>query len=156
MSKDSNLISYAHKEALNMGLKKDIDVIVDPLHGFNHYIQTRFSHKIRLVNSNESSLRHELGHAYMAEKLSNIYTFFDFFSRPFNFLARKYGEIGEFASNLIYSMVVGVPILVGVLFAQNNGSIEISLSLILIGISLSFPLMDEILAIYFGEKFKPK
>lgn len=155
MSAESELISYAHKEAIRMGLKKQIDIKVDPRLGFNHYVDTKFVHKILLVDSSKSSLRHEIGHAYISEKYPKIYKFFDTTTKPFNFIAKKFGEIGDFISNILFSIAVGAPFFIAIIMMHNKGPIEFSLPLILVGIFFSLPMLDEILAIYFGEKFKP-
>ena len=155
MSAESELISYANIEAIRMGLKKRIDIKLDPRLGFDHYVDTKFAHKILLVDSSKSSLRHEIGHAYIAEKYPNIYRFFDMSTKPFNFITRKFGEIGDFISNILFSIAVGGPFLIAIIMMHNEGPIEFSLPLILVGIFFSLPMLDEILAIYFGEKFKP-
>ena len=155
MSVVTELISYANMEAIRMGLRKQIDIKLDPRLGFNHYVDTKFTHKILLADSSKSSLRHEMGHAYMAEKYPSIYRFFDILTKPFNFFARKFGEIGDFISNILYSILVGTPFLIAIILMYNKGSIEFSLPLIIVGIFFSLPMLDEILAIYFGEKFKP-
>ena len=153
MSCEAELVSYAHAEALNMGLKKRVELKLDQQLGFNYYVETRFTHKIILVDLSKSSLRHELGHAYMAEKVPKIFKFFDKTNKPFNFIARKFGEIGDFISNISYSIVVGAPFLIAILMLQNDIPIKFSLPLFLISIIFSLPILDEILAIYFGEKW---
>ena len=155
MSTESELISYANIEATRMGLKKQIDIKLDPQSGFNHYVDTKFVHKILLVDSSKSNLRHEIGHAYISEKYPKIYKFFDTTTKPFNFIAKKIGEIGDFISNILFSIAVGVPFFIAIIMMHNNGPIEFLLPLILVGIFFSLPMLDEILAIYFGEKFKP-
>ena len=155
MSKEPELTSYAHKEASNMGLKKPLDIKVDPRLGFSYYTNTQSLHKVRLVSSSKSDLKHELGHAYMSEKLSKLYRFFDKFARPLNFLSARFGEFGDLASNIIYSLAVGVTFFFGILFVYIDGPLIISLPLILVGLGLILPMIEEFMAYYFGKKYEP-
>lgn len=154
MSPVSELISYAHTVASNMGLQKPLDIKVNSKLGFNYYINTKSMRRIRLVNSNESYLVHELGHAYISEKLPRLYGIFDNAIRPLNILAKRYGEFGELVSNMLYSIALVAYFLYGALLIYKNGSLMIMLPIIIIGFVLIIPIIDEILATYFGEKFK--
>ena len=155
MAKISDLASYANKEASNMGLEKPLDIKVDSRLGFNHYINTKSSHKIRLVNSNKLELRHELGHAYMSEKFSRLFNFFDKFSRPLNFLGGRFGESGDMVSNIIYSLTIGVIFFFGIFFAD-RAYVLVSSLFFFVGIVLALPMIEELMAYYFGKKFSPK
>jgi len=156
MSQESELALYAHKKASIMGLKKPLYIKVDPQLGFNCYMRRARSHRIQLVSPNKSCLRHELGHAYISEKFSRLFNFFDKFAKPLNFLAEKFGEFGELASNMIYGLALGTTLLFGILFAYKDGLSEISLLLILVGIGLIVPMIEEFLAFYFGKKYEPR
>ncbi len=155
MAKISEFTSYAYKEASKMGLEKPLDIKVDSRLGFNHYINTKSSHKIRLVNYDKTELRHELGHAYMSEKFSKLFNFFDKFSRPLNLLGGRFGESGDMVSNIIYSITIGVIFFFGIVFAD-RAYVLISSLFFLVGIVLSLPMMEELMAYYFGKKFSPK
>jgi hypothetical protein len=71
-----------------------------------------------------------------------------------NILAARFGEIGDFVSNMIYSIILLLYFLFSVFVAFENSSPTILLLLIIFGMILIIPVIDELLAIYFGNKFK--
>ena len=154
MSSVSELISYAREIATKMGLHKPLDIKVDSRFGFNYYCNAKEFHRIRLTDFNKSELLHELGHAYMSEKLPKLYRIFEKVMKPLNILAARYGEIGDFASNMIYGIILFSYFLFGVFIVFENSSPTILLPLIIFGMILIIPVIDELLAIYFGNKFK--
>jgi len=154
MSSVSELISYAREIATKMGLYKPLDIKVDSRFGFNYYSNTKEFHRIRLTDFNKSELLHELGHAYMSEKLPKLYRIFEKVMKPLNILAARYGEIGDFAGNVIYSIILFLYFLFGVFITFENSSPTILLPLIIFGMILIIPVIDELLATYFGNKFK--
>lgn len=154
MSSVSELISYAREIATKMGLHKPLDIKVDSRFGFNYYSNSKEFHRIRLIDFNKSELLHELGHAYMSEKLPRLYGIFEKVMKPLNILAARFGEIGDFVSNMIYSIILFLYFLFGVLVAFENSSPTILLLLIIFGMILIIPFIDELLATYFGNKFK--
>ena len=156
MSPVSELISYAREIATKMDLHKPLDIKVDSRFGFNYYSNTKEFHRIRLTDFNKSELIHELGHAYMSEKLPKLYRIFEKIMAPLNILAARYGEIGDFASNMIYSIILFLYFLFGVFIAFENSSPPILLLLIIFGMILIIPVIDELLAMYFGNKFNNK
>jgi hypothetical protein len=154
MSSVSELISYAREIVVRMNLHKLLDIKIDPRFGFNYYTNTKKFHKIRLTDFNKSELLHELGHAYMAEKLPRLYGIFEKVMKPLNIPAERFGEIGDFVSNMIYSIILFLYFLFGVFIAFENSSPTFLLPLIIFGMILIIPVIDELLAIYFGNKFK--
>jgi len=154
MSSVSELISYANEIATKMGLQKPLDIKVDSRFGFNYYNNTKEFHRIRLTDLNKSELLHELGHAYMSEKLPKLYGIFEKVMKPLNILAARFGEIGDFVSNMIYSIILFFYLLFGVFIAFENSSPTILLPLMIFGMILIIPVIDELLAMYFGNKFK--
>jgi len=154
MSSVSELISYAREIATKMGLQKPLDIKVDSRFGFNYYSNTKEFHRIGLTDFNESELLHELGHAYMSEKLPRFHKISEKVMKPLNILAERFGEIGDFVSNMIYSIILFLYVLFGVFAAFENSSPTFLLLLIIFGMILIIPVIDELLAIYFGNKFK--
>lgn len=154
MSSVSELISYAREIATKMDLHKPLDIKVDSRFGFNYYSNTEEFHEIRLTDSNKSELLHELGHAYMSEKLPRFYRISEKILKPLNILAERFGEIGDFVSNMIYGIILFLYFLFGVFVASENSSSTILLPLIIFGIILIIPVIDELLATYLGNKFK--
>ncbi|MCW4033419.1 MAG: hypothetical protein NWF08_08550 [Candidatus Bathyarchaeota archaeon] len=154
MSSVSELISYANEIATKMGLHKSLDIEVDSRFGFNYYSNTKEFHRIRLTDFNKSELLHELGHAYMSEKLTKLYRIFEKVMKALNILAARYGEVGDFVSNVIYSIILFLYFLFGIFIAFENSSPAILLPLMIFGIILIIPVIDELLATYFGNKFK--
>ena len=156
MSSVSELISYAREIATKMDLHKPLDIKVDSRFGFNYYSNTKEFHIIRLTDFNKSELMHELGHAYMSEKLPKLYRIFEKVMMPLNILAARYDEIGDFASNMIYSIILFLYFIFGVFIVFENSSPTILLLLIIFGMVLIIPVIDELLAMYFGNKFNNK
>jgi hypothetical protein len=154
MSSVSELKSYASEIAIMMDLHKPLDIKVDSGFGFNYYSNAKKFHKIRLTDFNKSELLHELGHAYMSEKLPRLYRIFEKVMKPLNILAARFGEIGDFVSNMIYSIILFSYFLFGVFVAFENSSLTFLLPLLIFGMILIIPVIDELLAIYFGNKFK--
>jgi hypothetical protein len=154
MSSVSELISYAREIAMRMGLLKPLDIKVDSRFGFSYYSNTKEFHRIRLADLNKLELLHELGHAYMSEKLPRLYRIFEKVMKPLNILAARHGEIGDFTSNMIYAIILFLYFIFGVFIAFENSSPTILLPLIIFGTILIIPVIDELLATYFGNKFK--
>ena len=152
MSSESELTLYATAEASNMGLRKLLDIKINHQLSFDYYTETQHSHKIRLTHPCISSLRHELGHAYMAEKIPKLYNIFTKILNPFNLLSKK---LGDFISSLLYIVAIGVTLPNGIIFAYINRPVIFSLPLLTVGIVLCAPMIDEVLAAYFGRKYAP-
>jgi len=135
-----------------MGLQKPLDIRINPQLPFDCYRGTQFVHKIWLTNSSKGSLRHEMGHAYMSEKFPRLYKFFSKVLKPIVFLSEKFGLVGD----MIYCAAFGTTLQMGILLAYTGRPLEISLPWILIGIGLSVPVVDEVMASFFGRKYRPK
>ena len=152
MPSESELTVYAFTEASNMGLQKLLDIKINHRLSFDYYTETLYAHKIRLIRPSPSSLRHELGHAYMAEKIPKLYAIFNKILKPFNLLSEK---LGSFVASLLYIVAIGVTLPNGIIFAYTNRPVILSLLLLIAGMGLCAPMIDEVLAAYFGRKYKP-
>ena len=152
MFSETELVAYAHAEARRMGLRKSLDVKTDPKLYIAHCVSDKFLHRIRLGNPTKSGLRHELGHAYINEKLPKLCKFFNKVNKPLDFLCRKLSWFGP----SVYTIgCVALPLLYGVILIP-FGKPEISLSLVALAVIASVPFVDEFVAIYFGRKYRPE
>ncbi len=152
MPSESELTLYGITEASNMGLQKLLDIKINNRLFFDYYMETQYAHKIRLISPCTSSLRHELGHAYMAEKIPKLYAIFNKILKPFNLLSKK---LGSFITSLLYIVAIGVTLPNGIIFAYINRPVILSLPLLIAGIGLCAPMIDEVLAAYYGRKYAP-
>jgi hypothetical protein len=152
MPSESELTVYAIAEASNMGLQKVLDIKINHRLSFDYYTETQYAHKIRLIRPCIRSLRHELGHAYMAERIPKLYAIFDKILKPFNLLSEN---LGSFITSLLYITGIGVTLPNGIIFAFTDRPVILSLPLLIVGMGLCAPMIDEVLAAYFGRKYKP-
>ena len=88
----------------------------------------------------------------MAEKIPKLYAIFNKILKPFNLLSEK---LGSFITSLLYIIAIGVTLPNGIIFAYMNRPVILSHPLLIMGIGLCAPMIDEVLAAYFGRKYEP-
>ncbi len=137
------LTSHARAQARKMGLNKVVDVRINPqLRHDGTCYSTSFSHEIQLKCPRKIVVEHEIGHAYIDEKLPRLSAFFGIAGIPYRALGSvfKLGYLLTTVGAGITGYLIDSPVL------------QIApLTNLVYGPAIT----EELMAFYFGRKYRP-